>query len=195
MPYALAAGDVAGAVVTIVKDGKVLVVKGYGYADVKKRSPVDPQTTLFRQASVSKLFTATAVMQWVEAGSTPAYSNYGVALAGYIVERVSGQPFEEYVEQRIFQPLGMRYSTFRQPLPKPLAPYMAQGYRQASTTARPFEILGRAPPGALSASGADMARFMLAHLNRGELNGRRILAAETADRMHDTPTDMIPPLS
>ena len=265
MPYALAAGDVAGAVVTIVKDGKVLVAKGYGYADVKKRTPVDPQTTLFRQASVSKLFTATAVMQLVEAGrldldkdvnsyldfriperddgpitlrhllthtpgfeetlkgsmlndpaqlpplrqfvrqrvptrifkagSTPAYSNYGAALAGYIVELVSGQPFEDYIEQHIFQPLGMRYSTFRQPLPKPLAPYMAQGYRQASGEARPFEVVGRAPPGALSASGMDMARFMLAHLNRGELDGRRILAAETADRMHDTPTDMIPPLN
>ncbi|MFM7275166.1 MAG: serine hydrolase, partial [Gammaproteobacteria bacterium] len=61
MPYAIARGDVAGAVVTIVKDGQVLVAKGYGYADVEKKTPVDPATTMFRPGSVSKLVTWTAV--------------------------------------------------------------------------------------------------------------------------------------
>src|SRR5688572_4550566 len=160
MPYALGSADIAGAVVVIVKDGQVLLQKGYGYADVAARKPVDPELTLFRPGSVSKLFTWTAVMQLVEqgkldldadvntyldfkvpprdgqpvtlrnflthtpgfeeqlkglmfadpasitplreslarwvptrifaAGSTPAYSNYATALAGHIVERVSG---------------------------------------------------------------------------------------------------------
>src|SRR5262249_30718904 len=65
MPYALQVSDVAGAVITVVKDGKILSERGYGYSDVEKRTPVDPQRTLFRPGSVSKLFTWTAVMQLV----------------------------------------------------------------------------------------------------------------------------------
>ena len=68
MPYAIGRGDIPGAVVVVVKDGEVLLQKGYGYADVAKRTPVDPATTLFRPGSVSKLFTWTAVMQLVEQG-------------------------------------------------------------------------------------------------------------------------------
>ena len=68
MPYALQQADIAGAVVVVVKDGQVLLQKGYGYSDVAARKPVDPETTLFRPGSVSKLFTWTAVMQLVEQG-------------------------------------------------------------------------------------------------------------------------------
>ena len=68
LPYALAAGDIAGAVVVVVKDGEVLLQKGYGYANLAERTPVDPEQTLFRPGSVSKLFTWTAVMQLVEQG-------------------------------------------------------------------------------------------------------------------------------
>ena len=65
LPYALHTGDIAGAVVAVVKDGKILTERGYGYSDVAKRTPVDPKLTLFRPGSVSKLFTWTAVMQLV----------------------------------------------------------------------------------------------------------------------------------
>jgi CubicO group peptidase (beta-lactamase class C family) len=68
LPYALQRGDVAGAVVVVVKGGQVLLQKGYGYADVAKQTPVDPERTLFRAGSVAKLFTWTAVMQLVESG-------------------------------------------------------------------------------------------------------------------------------
>src|SRR5580704_2219786 len=198
MPYALHTGDIAGAVVAVVKDGQIVTERGYGYADLDKRTPVDPKLTLFRPGSVSKLFTWTAVMQQVEqgkidldadinqyldfkvtgkdgkpitmrnlmqhtagfeeqargiisasnnlpsydallkqhvptrvfeVGSTPAYSNYGASLAGYIVERVAHEPFDAYVEHHIFEPLDMKHSSFRQPLPPELAPLMATGYR------------------------------------------------------------------
>ena len=57
MPMSIKTGDIAGAVVVVVKDGAILVQKGYGYSDVEKRAPVDPERTLFRPGSVSKLFT------------------------------------------------------------------------------------------------------------------------------------------
>jgi CubicO group peptidase (beta-lactamase class C family) len=264
MPYALHVSDVAGAVITVVKDGKILTERGYGYSDIEKRTPVDPQRTLFRPGSVSKLFTWTAVMQLVEqgkidldadvnryldfkipardgkpvtmrnlmqhtagfeeqakgissdkpgapgfeallkqwvphrvfaAGTTPAYSNYGASLAGYIVQRLSGEPFDSYIEKHIFAPLDMKLSTFRQPLPPELAPLMSKGYPRASEDAKPFEIIGPAPAGSLAAPGEDMARFMIAHLQEGEYNGKRILSAATARQMHDSPLTVLPPLN
>jgi CubicO group peptidase (beta-lactamase class C family) len=68
MPGSLARGDIAGAVVVIVKDGEVLTQRGFGYADIAARKDVDPANTLFRVGSTSKLFTWTAVMQLVEQG-------------------------------------------------------------------------------------------------------------------------------
>lgn len=59
---------IPGAVISVVKDGKVLLTKGYGYANVEKKIPVDADKTLFRVASLSKLFTATAAMQLWEQG-------------------------------------------------------------------------------------------------------------------------------
>ena len=58
--------DVAGATIAVVKDGKVLFARSYGYADVKQKRPVSAEQTLFRPGSVSKLFTWTAVMQLFE---------------------------------------------------------------------------------------------------------------------------------
>src|SRR5262249_31442686 len=66
IPSQLRNRDIAGAVVSVVKDGQVSFQKGYGYADVEEKKPVLPDQTLFRPGSISKLFTATAVMQLVE---------------------------------------------------------------------------------------------------------------------------------
>ena len=266
MPYALKRGDVAGAVVVVVKDGQVLAEKGYGYADVAKHVPVDPEHTLFRPGSVSKLFTWTAVMQQVErgkldldadvnqyldfkippgpagepitvrnllthtpgfeesvkelifenperlvpngevlkrwiperiykAGTMPAYSNYGASLAGYLVERTSGMSFDEFVEQNIFAPLGMAHSSFRQPLPEALKPAMSQGYEKASGEPKAYELISLPPAGSLASTGADMARFMIAHLQNGAYGDARILSAETAQKMHDTTMTVIPHLN
>ena len=261
MPYALRRGDAAGAVVVVVKDGKVLTQRGFGYADVETRRRVDPETTLFRQASVSKLITWTAVMQLVEQGkidldkdinayldfripafagkpvtmrnlmthtggfdevqrglnsydpkkipslgdalkrqvprriyapgTTPAYSNYGTSLAGYIVERVSKRSYDDYVERHIFAPTGMTRSTFRQPLPASLRPMMASGYMLGSGKPGRFELSSLAPSGAMTASGADMGRFMLAHL----ADGGALMKPATAAQMHDTILRLVPPLN
>lgn len=266
MPYALASGDIAGGVVVVVKDGQVLLQKGYGYADLAKRTPVDPAATLFRPGSVSKLFTWTAVMQLVEQGkldldadvnqyldfeiphrdgkpvtlrqvmthttgmeeqvrglitaeqsqvvplgealkhwvperihapgTTPAYSNYATALAGYIVQRVSGQPFYDYIDRNILDPLGMAHSSFRQPLPPRLMDGMSKGYGRASEAdPKPYEYISLAPAGSLAATGADMARFMIAHLQGGAYGDARILEADTARRMHTTAQASVGPLN
>jgi CubicO group peptidase (beta-lactamase class C family) len=117
-------------------------------------------------------------------GTTPAYSNYGASLAGYIVERVSRRSFNDYVAQNIFEPLAMTRSTFVQPLPAELKPLMSSGYLSASGKARPFEMIEEAPAGALAATAADIARFMLAHLQEGTLESAHILRPETARLMH-----------
>ncbi|NIJ21047.1 CubicO group peptidase (beta-lactamase class C family)/uncharacterized membrane protein YqjE [Sphingomonas naasensis] len=259
MPYALARGDVAGAVVVVVKDGQVVTQRGFGYADVARRSPVDPATTLFRPGSTSKLYTWTAVMQLVEAGkldldadvnkyldfkippfegkpitlrnimthtagfeeiikglisfdkvaslgdvlkhriperiyapgTTPAYSNYATALAGYIVERVSGMRFDDYIDRNIFGRLGMQYATFRQPLPAKLKPYMSQGYEAGSGDAKKYELIGMAPAGSSAISGGDMAKFMIAHL----ANGGVLLKPETAKQMYAPQHSDIPAIN
>ena len=252
VPLQLAREDIAGGVVAVVKDGKILFAKGYGYADVKNKKPVSAEETLFRPGSVSKLFTWTAVMQLYEQGkldldkdvneyldfkipeafgkpitlknimthtagfeeqlkdfyaadkrdpnlgdyvkthvpkrifapgTTPAYSNYATMLAGYIVERVSGQPFNQYVEQNIFKPLGMTRSTFAQPLPPELAPLMSNGYKLASGEPQEFEPISLFPAGSLSSTATDMAKFMIAHLQNGQFNGARILKPETVRLM------------
>jgi CubicO group peptidase (beta-lactamase class C family) len=265
LPYALQRGDVAGAVVAVVKDGQVLLQKGYGYANAATRTPVDPERTLFRPGSVAKLFTWTAIMQLVERGKLdldrdinayldfrippregqpvtlrnvmthtpgfeeiikslmandparllplgpyvkawtperifspgrmPAYSNYGVALAGYIIERVSGESFDDYIDRHIFTPLGMANSTFRQPLPERFIFAMSKGYQLGSGPEELYELVGPAPAGALAATGADMARFMIAHLQNGANGSGRILEPETVRLMHGTPLPIIPPLN
>lgn len=254
VPFALERGDVAGGVIAVVKDGKLLFARGYGYADLETRAVPSPQTTLFRPGSVSKLFTWTAAMQLVEQGKldldadvnqyldfkipprdgkpitlrnlmthTPgfedtgkgllpaspddvdlekylkshlparifppgeivAYSNYGCGLTGYIVQRVSGERFEDYVAKHIFAPLDMQHSSFAQPLPPALAALMSKGYVSASDgKPHPFEAVDPAPAGALSSTAADMANFMIAQLQDGRFGDTRILEQATAELMH-----------
>ena len=264
MPSALRIAGVPGAVVVLVKDGKPLVEKGYGYADWEKSLPVDPAATLFRPGSISKLFTWTAVMQQVEQGkldldadlnryldfkvpaykgkaltlrhvmthttgleeagrglivygehtsdnarvlksyippylyepgTTQGYSNWATALAGYIVQRVSGEPFDDYIEKHIFAPLGMRDASFRQPLPAALRGRMSQGYPSVDEDAKGYEIVSLPPAGSLAATGADMGRFMLAYLGQGSLDGQQILKPETVKLMHTTITRGMPDLN
>ena len=126
-------------------------------------------------------------------GQIPAYSNYGTALAGYIVERVSGMPFEAYIEQNILSPLGMAHSTLRQPVPPELAADQAIGYIYVNGTFQPqdAEYVSIIPAGGLRATATDMARFMITHLQDGRYcepgcaSGEvRILDESTAQQMH-----------
>jgi CubicO group peptidase (beta-lactamase class C family) len=116
-------------------------------------------------------------------GDVEAYSNYGFALAGCIVERASGEPFAAYIQRHIIAPLGMSHSTFAQPLPADLAPMVAKPYRRSDKPAIvPFETI-IAPAGGLSATADDMGRFLRMLMNGGELDGVRILPKARLDEM------------
>ena len=117
-------------------------------------------------------------------GTTGAYSNYGAGLAGYIVQRISGEPFDDYIEHHIFQPLGMTHASFRQPLPPNLDRLMSQGFLLASGGAKEFELVNPPPAGALAISAMDITHFMIAHLQDGTYLGAQILRPETVKEMH-----------
>src|SRR5262245_60309555 len=128
-------------------------------------------------------------------GEVPAYSNYGVTLAGYVLERVSGESYDDYIDRHVFAPLGMTQSTTRQPLPAGLGGQMSKGYLRGSGPAYPFELFGVSPAGSASTTAADMGRFMIAWLQGGELGAARILRPETVRQALETKLPIVPPLN
>jgi len=257
---------IAGAAIAVVKDGELFFAKGYGYADLENGIPVDPEQTVFRIGSVTKLFTWTAVMQLVEQGKLDldadintyldfripdtypqpitlkhllthtagfedllvdslasdaddlaparewlvshmparvrppgdcaAYSNYGTDLAGYIVARVSGQAYDQYIQEHILDPLGMVHTTAAQsPRPADISAHESVGYTYVDGAFQVFpDYLGQlaiVPGGGMQASATDMARFMIAHLQDGRYSDAnipeaRILKETTAQQMRST---------
>ncbi len=256
---------IAGAAISVVKDGQLMLAKGYGYADFEEQIPVDPEQTIFRIASVTKLFTWTAVMQLAEQGKLDldadvnsyldfripdtypqpitlkhllthtagfedlafeqlvtdargqmpvgewlvshmparvrppgdiaAYSNYGTSLAGYIVARVTGQPYEQYIQEHILSPLGMLHTTVQVLVPPDLSAYETKGYTYVDGRFQVYpDYLGQAgmmPAGGMYASATDMGRFMIAHLQDGRYSDAniaevRILKEITTQQMHST---------
>ncbi|MEN1986072.1 serine hydrolase [Paenibacillus hubeiensis] len=242
-----------GAAFVVVADNKVLLNKGYGFSDLETKSLVDPDQTIFRMASISKVMTATAVMQLVEQGKidldenieqylegipiknqtgspltmrhlmthttgfdytdyissnneeqsleqfiqenmptvvrTPGesyrYDNFAFNLQGYILQQVAGDPFEEYVQKHVFEPLGMNNSDFR--MTEQIKKNLATGY---GTDGQPKEQYPNVPfivpDGGMFGTSSDMARFMLAHLNGGRLGNAEILSTSTTEEMHRT---------
>ncbi|PXV59180.1 CubicO group peptidase, beta-lactamase class C family [Dyella jiangningensis] len=253
---------VTGAVVVVVKDGEVLVSKGYGYADPDEKKAVDPASTMFRVGAMSGVVTSTAVMQLVEqhkleldadvnryldftipprdgkpvtlrdlltytpgfedvtkrvyltdpkqleqnedwlrhgvrvpariypAGDVPAYSTYGMALAGHIVQRASGQRFDEYIERHVFEPLGMQHATFRQSTP--LWENLASNAGPAGAPTR--KLVLPTPALGLAISGGDMAQLMIAQLQYGRAGNAQLLEQATVKQMQDEQRAAIPGL-
>ncbi|HSL24775.1 MAG TPA: serine hydrolase domain-containing protein, partial [Acidimicrobiia bacterium] len=267
LPRQMEENHIPGAAVAVVRDGQVLLAKGYGYADLENGIPVDPELTVFRIGSSGKMFTWTAVMQLVEQGKldlgadintylnfripdtypqpitlehllthtagfeeswyetftldadevlpagewlaghiparvrppgdSPAYSNYGAELAGYIVERASGQPYGQYLQEHILDPLGMAYSSATGGMPDNPRAQASVGYFYADGAFEPvpdqddyFGQIAMVPAGGHASSVADMARFLIAHLQDGfygdAASGVRILEESTARQMQTT---------
>jgi CubicO group peptidase (beta-lactamase class C family) len=119
-------------------------------------------------------------------GRLPAYSNYGAALAGHLAAEAAGSTFEATVEQSIFDPLDMQQSTFVQPVPERLQAGFSQGHLPVGDGFRvgEFEYVGLPPTGSMSATAADVAKFVRAHLQGGATDDGRVLEPESVDAMH-----------
>jgi CubicO group peptidase (beta-lactamase class C family) len=259
---------IPGAAVAVVRDGEVLLAKGYGYADLEKGISVDPEHTVFRIGSSGKVFTWTAVTQLIEQGKldlnadintyldfripdtypqpitiehllthtagfeeswfetfvldpddrlpvgewlsthiparvrppgdSAAYSNYGAELAGYIVERVSGLPYDQYIQKQILDPLGMAHSSASGGMPANSDAQASEGYFYADDVIKAVPEgadtagqLAMVPAGGHVSSITDMARFLIAHLQDGRysaagIDDGRILKESTMQEMHST---------
>ena len=245
--------QVPGAIAAVVS-GEDVILRGYGMADVASGTLAGPDDVRFEIGSITKLFTWTAVMMLVEAGSLDlqadvsgyltdvevpggapltmaqlmshrggfeesyaifegaiaalprsaaltaaapeqvfprgeitSYSNWGVALAGRIVEEVSGQRWEEFVQSRILDPLDMADTTVAEGMRRPDQPPLSQSYRLQGGIAHPafrIDIGAFAPAGSIATTAADMARFMRFLMGDGSLEGTRLLQAETMAQMH-----------
>ncbi len=138
--------------------------------------------------SLNEYLTRTLPARLRPPGQVTQYSNHGAVISGLLIENISGIPFEQYVEQNIFKPLQMNYSTFSQPQPENLQHYMATGYHYIKGThiAQPVRVANVMPAGMGYFSGIDMANFLIAHLQLGEFSGNRILTEDTATLMHQT---------
>jgi CubicO group peptidase (beta-lactamase class C family) len=259
--------QIVGAVVSVVQNGEVLFKAGYGFADLESRTSADPDESLFRIASISKLFVWTAIMQLAEQGRlsiddpvdeyldipipttypdpirirhllthTPgfeekgvgssartideviplaqhlaeamparvrppgehaSYSNYGTAMAAYIVERVSGQSWADYVDQHILEPLDMSSTNTQLEMRAELKARHATGYRfgGGQFIATDYEFINDVPAGHMSTTADDMTRFMLAHLNAGTYKSAQILERATALKMREALFDPHPGIS
>jgi CubicO group peptidase (beta-lactamase class C family) len=251
---------VPGVSVGLVADGQLIWTKGLGWADIERRVPATSET-LYGICSISKLFTAVAVMQLRDQGrlrlddpvsahlpyfrlelppdSPPVtirallthssglpresahsywtdpdfafpteaeviaglggqqmlypadrhyqYSNLGIALAGQIVERVSGKSYEDYVRESILVPLNLSHTT-------PFLPesergrLLATGYgiltREGTREVMPFYRTGGIAPAAGFASNVvDLASFALWQFRLLEKGGTEVLKASTLREM------------
>jgi CubicO group peptidase (beta-lactamase class C family) len=243
--------EIPGGALVVVRNGRIVLAKGYGYADLASKRPVDVERTLFRAASISKLAPWLLVMQLVEEGkldldrdvnayldfripdafsrpitmrhlmthsagfperfngvfdpdlSTPlgeqlrrnipervyapgttvAYSNYGAALAGYIVQRLRGEPWEKLVAGRLFRPVGMDHSTVAQPVPAAMQPFLASTYSWPAGEPGEFRTTPLAPMGSLTPTAGDMGRLLAMLLRGGQGERGRVLAPETLRQM------------
>jgi len=92
VPALLEAHHVPGLVLSVVRDGELLLAKGWGVADVESGRPMDPERTIVRVASISKLVTATAAMQLVAQGKLDLAADVNRYLEGFQIEEAFGTP-------------------------------------------------------------------------------------------------------
>ncbi len=112
-------------------------------------------------------------------GTRLAYCNAGPPVAAYIVEKITGQRFEDFVAQNLFGPIGMKTATYFQPPPGTATTL----YHNDGKTPYPYWNILLRPAGSINASADDMAAYVRFYLNRGAVNGKQIVPASDIDRM------------
>ena len=247
--------NVAGIVISVVKDNEILLSSGYGYANIAEEIPTS-EDTLFGIASISKSFTAAAIMTLVEngtldldedinnylqsfqvplledsdpitlshllthtagfeesldqifytsyssmlsmgaflrrnmpaqvhpAGYIQSYSNLGAALAGFIIQDVTGIPYEEYLEVYVLNPLGLSSTTAFQQIPDSIDEYYSRGYSGLGPV-KPHYYCVLPPTGGMASTANNMAKFMMMQLNEGYYEGHQFLDTESVLTMQN----------
>jgi putative ATP-binding cassette transporter len=125
-------------------------------------------------------------------GSSFGYSNMNYSLLGALVERVSGKTFEDFVQERIFTPLGMNNSTLKQEVAASLD--RADGHQMmlGKIISRNTPIYHSAQPaGWVMSSAEDMGKWLLVNLNDGQLNNQQIIPASVIQLMHKPGVNLI----
>lgn len=254
---------IPGLAIGVVKDGRVVLARGFGVMDLTKPDRPVTAETLFHMASITKPFVATALMQLVEQGKISLddpvvrhlpyfklkdprfkditirqmathtsgmpdvssynwdkpeyddgalerfvrsldnknllwapglefrYSNMAFEVLGDVVAKASGRSFEDFVEESILNPVGMKSSTLLYKKVDPLK--LAAGFTRKKDEVQPIAHYPyhrrHTPSSNLHSNVADMLRWMLVNVHRGELDGRRILKSSTYDTLwkHEAP--------
>lgn len=254
--YAMNSYDVPGLGFVMVKDGEVLFSKGYGFANVEKKVPFDPDQTIVRGGSIVKTVTALAVMQLAEQGKLDlnadvnqylthfqvpdtydqpvtarqllhytagfdtrfigirvesadeimplsdylaqhltdrvrppgevrSYNDFEIALAGLLVEEVSGMPYDQYIREHIFKPLGMDSTSIY--LPKEEEARVSLGYRSdGQSYPLNYYYLNDSAGAGFNTTVSDLARYMIMHLENGRYGNAQLLGEESAKELHTT---------
>jgi len=250
---------VPGVSVTIIEGGQIVLTKGYGFADLKTKRPVTPET-VFRAGSISKSFTAIGVMMLVEEGklsldsklaelmpelqydnpweetdpirlvhllehttgfddirfhhyflegkdvplsdavnqygpyksrwrpgTMTSYCNAGPVIVGRIIEKASGQRFQDFMASRLTGPLGMESAYWTRELQ--ITDRLSKSYKNTDGDEEPFvEILAR-PSGSLNVTSKDLAKLPLLMLGRGTLDARTYLSTASIERIERPETN------
>lgn len=254
IPEAMKQWDVPGLSVAIVRNGEVIFSEGFGYRDMERKLPVNPQT-MFAIGSSTKAFTSFIVGSLVDDGTlqwdTPVadylpafhlqdecatklitprdlllhisglprhdvmwygssltrdqlferlrylepsagfrsewqYQNLMYMTAGYLAGKVAGTTWEDLVQKRIFDPLGMRRSNFSvagmERDSNAALPYREKDEKMARLPYRSLDQIG--PAGSINSTAEDMARWVKLHLGRGSYDGREVISEGTLSLLH-----------
>jgi len=114
-----------------------------------------------------------------------SYSNPGYTVAGYLIEKVAGCPYEDYIRDALLVPIGMKEATLR--VTPDVQRSLAQGYDRGGHEL-PFLALLHRPAGNLVASPADMAQLVRFFVERGQVDGAQVVTAASVDRAERSET-------
>jgi CubicO group peptidase (beta-lactamase class C family) len=117
-------------------------------------------------------------------GEIRAYNDHEIALAGLLVEEVSGMPYDQYVQVHIFKPLGMDSSSIY--LPEGDAGRVALGYGSNGPYPLNYYYLNDAAGAGFNTTPTDMARYMIMHLGNGKLDGVQVFSKSVVEELHTT---------
>ena len=254
---------IIGAQAAIIEKGQVVLLKSYGYADVAKKTRVTDDT-VFRAGSISKSFTAIAIMTAVERkklsldskladvapevrfdnrweatnpvrlvnllehttgwpdislhilnineknwsvmrgvqetspeftsrwqpGYFAVYNNAGPAVAAVMLEKATGQSFEDYMNAHVLRPMGMATADFD--LPPALAGRIARSYGSDGTIT-PYQYIVLKPAGSLNTTARELAQLVRLMLGRGTVDGHQILTPASVDRIERSESNLAAP--